>query len=114
MELSVERVCNSLARSRILPADEVRKLHQRWTTTEAPAQARDTAAFIRWLVDRGSVTEFQASVLARGHGDALALSYYTLQDRIGRGRMAGVYRAAHQFGQTVAIKILPPSKTKDP
>src|ERR1044072_5900720 len=28
--------------------------------------------------------------------------------------MAGVYRAKHKLGQVVAIKVLPPSKAKDP
>jgi serine/threonine protein kinase len=27
--------------------------------------------------------------------------------------MAGVYRAVHRLGQTVAVKVLPPSKVKD-
>src|SRR5262249_25366645 len=35
-------------------------------------------------------------------------------DRIGKGRMAGVYKAIHPSGQVVAIKVLPPSKAKDP
>src|SRR5262249_54346199 len=34
-------------------------------------------------------------------------------DRLGRGRMAGVYKAVHRLGQLVAIKVLPPSKSKD-
>src|SRR5262249_38290377 len=36
-------------------------------------------------------------------------------DRIGRGRMAGVYKAVHAgSGQVVAVKVLPPSKAKHP
>src|SRR5262249_20791579 len=42
------------------------------------------------------------------------LGEYKILDRIGRGRMAGVYKAVHQLGQVVAIKVLPPSKAKDP
>ena len=34
-------------------------------------------------------------------------------DRLGQGRMAGVYKAVHRLGQIVAIKVLPPSKAKD-
>src|SRR5206468_2519439 len=44
----------------------------------------------------------------------LRLNQYKLIDRLGQGRMAGVYQAVHELGQTVAIKILPPSKAKDP
>src|SRR5262249_33292544 len=35
-------------------------------------------------------------------------------DRLGKGRMAGVYKARHELGQVVAIKVLPPSKARDP
>jgi hypothetical protein len=35
-------------------------------------------------------------------------------DRIGTGRMAGVYKAVHASGQMVAIKVLPPGQAKKP
>jgi tRNA A-37 threonylcarbamoyl transferase component Bud32 len=110
---SVESLCNGLARSRLLPADEVRKLHRSWVG-EAGTAATDVTRFSKWLVARQYVTEYQVGVLLRGHGDQLILGQYKLLERIGKGRMAGVYRAVHQLGQTVAIKILPPSKAKDP
>ena len=113
MESSVEALCNSLARSRLLPADEVRKLHRSWVE-EAGPRAADTAEFSRWLVDRRYVTEYQIGVIQRGHGDNLLLDQYTLLERVGKGRMAGVYKAVHRLGPTVAIKILPPSKARDP
>jgi serine/threonine protein kinase len=52
-------------------------------------------------------------MLLRGHADRFFLNEYKLLDRIGVGRMTGVYKAVHRLGQTVAIKILPPSKAKD-
>jgi tRNA A-37 threonylcarbamoyl transferase component Bud32 len=110
---SVESLCNGLAQSRLLPADEVRNLHRSWVG-EAGAAATDVTRFSKWLVARQYVTEYQVGVLLRGHGDQLILGQYKLLERIGKGRMAGVYRAVHQLGQTVAIKILPPSKAKDP
>jgi serine/threonine protein kinase len=113
MESSVESLCNGLARSRLLPADEVRKLHRAWVE-EAGPRAGDTAEFSRWLVARRYVTEYQIGVIQRGHGDNLLLDQYTLLERVGKGRMAGVYKAVHRLGPTVAIKILPPSKAKDP
>ena len=39
---------------------------------------------------------------------------YKILDKIGRGETAGVFRAVHDTGQVVALKVLPPSKTKDP
>src|SRR5207248_1230816 len=54
------------------------------------------------------------SLLARGHADGFFLNQYKILDRLGKGRMAGVYKAQHETGPIVAIKVLPPSKAKDP
>jgi serine/threonine protein kinase len=113
MDLSVESVCNDLSRSRLLPPDDVQRLQQRWQS-EAGAAAGDVEAFRQWLISNNHLPEFQASQLWRGHADNIVFGDYKLVDRIGRGRMAGVYKAAHQLGQEVAIKVLPPSKAKDP
>jgi serine/threonine protein kinase len=112
MDISVEGLCNLLIGSRLLAADEVRQLHPRWQQ-QAGGAAGDAEAFRRWLVDGEHLTEFQMSQLLRGHADHIFFNDYKLLDRIGRGRMAGVYKAVHQLGQTVAIKVLPPSKARD-
>src|SRR5262249_22343379 len=90
-----------------------RQLQQRWQQEAGPA-AGDAEAFRKWLVDNNHATDFQLSQLLRGHADHIFFNDYKLLDRIGRGRMAGVYKAVHPLGQTVAIKVLPPSKAKDP
>jgi serine/threonine protein kinase len=110
---SVESLCNELARSRLLAADEIRKVRQAWLA-EAGDKSGDLDQFGKWLVGRQYLTDYQLGVLLRGHGFRLFLNQYKLLERIAKGRMAGVYRAVHQLGQAVAIKILPPSKARDP
>jgi eukaryotic-like serine/threonine-protein kinase len=111
--VSVEKLLNTLARSHILNPDEVRVLRDRWKRS-AGANDADGDAFLRWLTENKVLTEHQIGVLGRGNADQLILGSYVIQERIGKGRMAGVYRARHRTGQTVAIKILPPSKARDP
>src|SRR5207245_10268859 len=113
MPASVEEFCNHLARSRLLPPDEIRALRQRWRG-EAKDASEDPERFSRWLVAKQYLTEYQATLVGRGHTDSFFLNQYKILDRIGRGRMAGVYKAVHQLGQVVAIKVLPPSKAKNP
>ena len=113
MEPTVENFCNLLSRSRLLSPDEVLALRERWGQ-EAPERPSDPERFARWLVANRSVTEFQAAALLRGHAGPFFLNDYKLLERIGKGRMAGVYRAVHPLGQVVAIKVLPPSKAKEP
>lgn len=112
MELSVQNVYGLLLRSKLLSPDEAKAMFERWQ-----AQAKDpanVAEFARWMVAAGYLTDYQATLLARGHADCFFLNQYKVLDRLGKGRMAGVYRAVHRLGQVVAIKVLPPSKAKDP
>jgi serine/threonine protein kinase len=110
--ISVQSLCNALARSGLLPADTVRAAFGNWRT-EAGSAAEDPERFCKWLVARQYLTDYQAALLRRGKADRCRLGQYLLLDRIGQGRMAGVYKARHDLGQTVAVKVLPPSRAKD-
>jgi serine/threonine protein kinase len=114
MEFTVESLCNQVARNRLLAPEAVRALRQRWRD-EARAAADDAGRFSQWLIAGGHLTDFQLGMLTRGFADLLFLGDYKLLDRIGQGRMAGVYKAVHATsGQIVAVKVLPPSKAKLP
>jgi serine/threonine protein kinase len=112
MELSVQNVFGLLIRSRLLALDDAKRMYERWT--REARDAGDVGSFAKWMVANHFVTEYQAALLARGHADNFYLGEYKVLDRIGKGRMAGVYKAVHPLGQTVAIKVLPPSKAKEP
>jgi tRNA A-37 threonylcarbamoyl transferase component Bud32 len=113
MEATVDSLCRSLSGSGLLSADLVRGLQERWPR-EAKGSPADTGAFARWLVSKGVATKFQLGVLSAGRGEQLTLGKYKLLDRVARGRVAGVFKAVHSLGEVVAIKVLPPSKTKNP
>jgi serine/threonine protein kinase len=113
MEATVEEFIHSLTRSRLLSSGEVEHLQQLWSST-AGERVGDPADLARWLVARQYLTDYQAGLLLRGHADRFFLNQYKILDRVGKGRMAGVYKAVHGRDQVVAIKVLPPSKAKDP
>jgi serine/threonine protein kinase len=113
MELSVPNLCSLLVRSRLCSPDEIKAIYQRWLS-EAKDAPEDAEQFGKWLAARQYVTEYQANLLKRGHAEGYFLDQYKILERTGRGRMAGVYKAVHSLGQVVAIKVLPPSKAKDP
>src|SRR5262249_49237178 len=112
MELTVQNVYGLLLRSKLLSLDECRSMYARWQE-EARDNATNLARFAGWMVAHKYLTEYQAGLLARGHADGFFISDYKVLDRLGKGRMAGVYKAQHALGQVVAIKVLPPSKAKD-
>jgi serine/threonine protein kinase len=112
MELTVQNVYGLLLRSKLLSPDEVKALYARWQQ-ESGAEVGDLTRFASWIVANKYLTEYQAHLLARGHADGFFVNEYKVLDRLGKGRMAGVYKAQHQLGQIVAIKVLPPSKSRD-
>src|SRR5947209_10006912 len=112
MELTVQNVYGLLLRSKLLSLDESKTMFMRWQQ-EAREKATDLARFASWMVANRFLTEYQANLLARGHADGFFLGDYKILDRLGKGRMAGVYKAQHTLGQVVAIKVLPPSKASD-
>jgi eukaryotic-like serine/threonine-protein kinase len=110
--MTVTEFCALLTRSRLLPAATIRSLSQRWEfVARDPASVGD---FASWLVDKGHLTAYQARLLGEGHPDNFFLGPYKILDRIGKGRMAGVYKAVNLDGQLVAVKVLPPSKAREP
>ncbi|MBI3410151.1 MAG: serine/threonine protein kinase, partial [Planctomycetes bacterium] len=116
MDFTIENVCGFLIRSRLMTADEMRAMYQRWTESRDGREfGADLGRFSRWLVANNFVTDYQAGLLAKGHAEpeVYFLNQYKIIDRLGRGRMAGVYKAVHALGQTVAIKVLPPSQAKN-
>lgn len=111
--LTVPNVYGLLIRSKLLPLEECQAMYTRWQQ-EAKDNANNLAMFAKWLVTNRYVTEYQSMLLARGHAEGFFINGYKIIDRLGRGRMAGVYKAQHETGPIVAIKVLPPSKAKDP
>jgi serine/threonine protein kinase len=110
---AVENICGFLIRGGLMTPDEMRAMRERWHA-EGGADLAHVPKFLKWLAATGYVTEYQAGLLAQGRANNFFLHQYKILERIGRGRMAGVYKAVHSLGQVVALKVLPPSKAKDP
>lgn len=108
---TVTDYCGVLARSRLLPSHEVANLADRWRAESKGTEA-EVEGFRKYLVSRRLLTEYQGIMVQRGHADGYFVDGYIIQDRIGKGQMAGVYKAVHSTGQIVALKVLASSKAK--
>ena len=113
METTVEGFCNVMSRCQFFPAERIRDLRNRWRQQAGP-NVPGLDHFTGWLVANHILTDYQVGVLSRGNGEQLFLGPYRILERIGKGRMAGVYKATHASGVIVAIKVLPPSKAAQP
>jgi serine/threonine protein kinase len=110
--MAVQVFCNLLVRSRLYSPEQVRALYQRWQVVAV--EPANLLAFRAWLLGNNTLTAYQLDLLNEGHIDNFFLNQYKILERIGKGRMAGVYKAVDPQGQVVAIKVLPPSKAKNP
>ncbi|MCE9563618.1 MAG: serine/threonine protein kinase [Planctomycetes bacterium] len=109
---SVRDFCGLLAKSKLLPVDEVEGVHKRWRE-EMHGNDEQVDQFRKFLITRKFLTDWQAYMVQRGRSDGFFIGAYKILDRIGKGQMGGVYKAVHTLGQLVALKILPSSKAKD-
>ncbi|MDY3551277.1 protein kinase [Gemmata sp. JC717] len=105
--------CTLLVKSRLLPPEEVSAQYNQWQQ-EKPGPDDRVDSFRRFLVARKCLTDYQAAIVQRGRADGFFLGGYKILDRIGKGQMGGVYKAVHNFGQVVALKILSASRAKNP
>ncbi len=110
---NVADYCGVLSRSRLMPNHEVTTILDTWRN-ETRAADTDVDSFRRYLVIRRYLTDYQAAMLQRGHAEGFFVGGYVILDRIGKGQTAGVYKAVHQSGQTVALKVLAASKARNP
>ena len=109
---NVQNYGQLLVRSRLLSADEVQTALRRWQES-GKGDPDDVEGFRKFLVAGKQLTDYQAALVQRGHTEGFFLDAYKVLDLIGKGRLAGVYKAAHSSGQLVAIKVLPTKKAKD-
>jgi eukaryotic-like serine/threonine-protein kinase len=108
----VTEYCGVLSRSRLMTPTDVTTLHSRWQS-EMNGAEEEVDGFRKYLVTHKYLTEYQAAMVQRGHSDGFYIGGYVILDRIGKGQMAGVYKAVHESGQLVALKVLSSSKSRN-
>ena len=99
-------------RSRLHAGPDVQAHWGRWQAVALRPESGDDLA--GWLAARGVLTRYQAGLLLEGKADHFLLDLYRIEERIGKGAAAKVFRASHPRHGTAAVKVLPPSRSRDP
>jgi serine/threonine protein kinase len=111
MPLSADQFRDRWLRSRLTPAPEAQALLTRWSVVALRPESGDALA--EWLLGKGVLTRYQVDLLMEGKTDNFFLDLYRIEERIGKGAAAKVFRATHPTHGRTALKVLPPSRKKD-
>jgi eukaryotic-like serine/threonine-protein kinase len=109
---SVASYCTLITRSRLMTPEQVKNAYRQWQ--EAAGRDGDIESLRKYMVSQKHLTDYQSHLLMRGHTEGYFVDDYKILEMLSKGRMTGVYKAVHASGQVVDIKVLPPSKAKDP
>ncbi len=107
----------SQVRERILQGDLLSdaELDSRISEFRQQTPGEDGDGFIRWLVDRQLLTDFQAEALSAGIAGPFMLGPYRVERHLTAGRLGHVFRGHHiEFNIPVSLKVFPPAVTADP
>ena len=109
MSRTPEQFVQSLVRSGVMSADEVRAFQQGLGDAEAD---RDAQGLARALVQAGKLTKYQAHAIYKDKWQRLVLGEYVVLEKIGAGGMGQVFKARHRrMDRLAAVKLLPASAT---
>jgi serine/threonine protein kinase len=110
--IDVDQVMRSLVEIGLMEEDEIREFLDGFPDVERPGEA---GPLVRELVRAGRLTDYQAGAILQGKTRGLLIGNYLVLDKLGAGGMGMVLKAEHRLmRRVVALKLLPPSFTRDP
>jgi serine/threonine protein kinase len=102
---------STLIETRLAPEAEIRALSARLFPGGVQP---DIERLATELIRMRRLTPYQAAAIRQGKKKGLLIGDYIVVDKIGSGGMGLVLKARHrQHGRTVALKLLPPSISRD-
>jgi serine/threonine protein kinase len=110
--ISIDQFVDAVDELGLMPAAEARAYLAKIIQAGSPCNSLQLG---RALVSAGRLTAYQAGAICQGKAKGLVIGRYAVLDKLGVGGMGMVFKAQHRrLKQVVALKILPPSLTRNP
>lgn len=107
MQLSLADFWKLAAASELLSLEECDALAAEFAALKGAPQQANVRRLAQWLVARGTLTKYQASVLSAGRPGPFVFGPFVIFERIENGRLARLYRATYEGSQPVLLVFLP-------
>jgi hypothetical protein len=113
MPVSIAEFWKLAEASELLSGEACAALQSEFASLKGAAQQANARSLAQWLVARGRLTRYQASLLAAGRPGPFVFGPFVVTDRIDEGRLARVFRATHN-GSDKALVVFLAQLTDDP
>lgn len=95
MSVSIPVFWKLLGESRLLTAEQCKKLSSDFVKEKGAAQQETAKSLGEWLVSRKVLSRYQTAILLAGRSGPFYYGDYKVYDRVGKGRLTGAFRAVH-------------------
>ncbi len=106
MQFSLDDFWRLASTSQLLSDDECGALAAEFAAMKGSAGQANVPSLAQWLVSRGTLTKYQAAVLAAGRPGPFVFGPFVVVERIERGRLARILRATYEGSQPVLLVFL--------
>ncbi|HZZ72541.1 MAG TPA: protein kinase [Pirellulales bacterium] len=114
MALQIPDFWKLTADSRLFSPAEIARWTEAFGQVKGASKQGNAVTLAEWLIAEHALSRYQATILLAGRPGPFIYGDYKVTDRIGNGRLAGLFRAVHRpTNQDVCLYFLSGAATQD-
>jgi len=115
MSVSIPAFWKLLGESRLLAPEQCQQLYADFGQMKGAPTDGSARPLAEWLISRNVLSKYQTAILLAGRAGPFYYGDYKVYDRVGKGRLTGLFRAVHApTGHPVLLQFLTGPIIQDP